>query len=457
MGTVRSSRRVGYAVATAAALLAATAGCGGSSNSGSDKSLTMWTFKQTHVKALEAAAASFKAKTGITVKITAYSPDDTFSSKVQSAAATHNLADVLEVHAAGEDWAFGGSGILTDLAPKYDAAWKGQFLPGVANASIVTDAIYQKSLTPKAREKGVKKGQMFTVPFTAGTFGIIYANKSKLQAAGVNPAKPPKTWEELISWIKATHDKDAASGGITLGLKSTSTGFNWAMEPLAYGYLGKPTYQALFGQDPAQSWGSPHGQQVLKLYDEITPYWTAGSQALAIDEADQAFAQGKSAFDIGGTFTLAGLKQDGMDSSNILAFGLPAAQGSANMDLKLAPIALIGLAISGQTKNENAALQWAKFLTTKDQAGAFAQASLDLPATDLGAAASTLVGPDLASLEAVFGSGDNAFNQGDSTFMGPSWDFEKAGDVLVRMSPLKELNPATANTQIGVYSTSTWK
>lgn len=457
MGTVRSRRRVVYAVVAAASLLAAIAGCGGSGSSGGDKSLTMWTFKQTHVKALEAAAASFKAKTGITVKITAYTPDDTFSSKVQSAAATHNLADVLEVHAAGEDWALGASGILTDLTPKYEAAWKGQFLQGIADAGLVTDAIYQKSLKPKAREKGVKKGQMFTVPFTAGTFGIIYASKSKLQAAGINPAKPPKTYEELISWIKATHDKDPAAGGITLGLKSTSTGFDWAMEPLAFGYLGKPTYQALFGQDPAKSWGSPHGQEVLKLYDELTPYWTAGSQALAIDDADRAFTQGRSAFDIGGTFTLAALKQDGMDSSNILAFGLPPAQGSVNMDLKLAPIALTGLAISSQTKNENAALQWAKFLTAKDQAGAFAQASLDLPATDLGADAGTLVGPDLASLEAVFGSGDNAFNPSDQTFMGPTWDIEKAGDVLVKMSPLKELNPATANTQIGVYSISTWK
>src|SRR4051794_21427006 len=67
-GRRRSRKRVVHAVAASTALLAATAGCGGG-GSGGGNTLTMWTFKQTHVKALEAAAAGFKAKTGITVKI----------------------------------------------------------------------------------------------------------------------------------------------------------------------------------------------------------------------------------------------------------------------------------------------------------------------------------------------------------------------------------------------------
>ncbi|MEV5703748.1 extracellular solute-binding protein [Actinoallomurus sp. NPDC052274] len=460
MGTgLRTSRkRVVHAVAAATALLAATTGCaGGSGGSGGGKTLTMWTFKQTHVKALEAAAASFTAKTGITVKITAYTPDDTYTSKVQSAAAAHNLADVLELHAAGEDRVFGASGILTDLASSVDAGWKGQYLQGTADAGLVTDSVYQASQKPKSPWKGIKKGQMFDVPFTAGTFGIVFANKSKLQAAGIDPTKPPKTWEELISWIKATHDKDPAAGGIAMGLKVTSTAFDWALQPLTYAYLGKPAYQALFGQDRSQAWGSPNGQRALTVYDKITPYWTAGSQTLGIDDADQAFAQGKSAFDIGGTFTMASIKQDGMDPGDIVAFGLPAAQGSAVQDFKLAPIALTGLGISAQSKNQKAALQWVRYLSDKEQAGAFAQASLDLPATDLGADASRLVGKDLSSLEAVFGTGDNAYDASNSTFSSSSWDIEKAGDLLVKMSPLKELSPAALNTRLGAYAASTWK
>jgi multiple sugar transport system substrate-binding protein len=455
---VRRKKRVLGAVAAAVALVAGATACGGSSGGGSGgTTLTMWTFKQSHVKALEAAAAAFKAKTGITVNITAYTPDATFTSKVQSAAATHTVADVLEVHAAGEDRVFGGAGILTDLASTVNAAWKARFLKGTADSGLITQAVYQASLLPKATDPGVKVGQLFSVPFTAGTFGIIFANKSKLQAAGLDPSKPPTTWEQLISWMKATDTKDPQAGGVTLGLNVSSTGFDWLLQPLAFAYLGKADYQALFGKDASKAWGSPAGQKVLSLYNEITSYWTPGTQTLGIDDADRAFAQGKSAFDIGGTFTMASLQQDGMDPNNIVAFGLPAAQGSAVSDFKLQAIALTGLSISAQSKNQAADLQWIDFLTTQAQAGAFAQAAYDLPATDLGANAAKLVGPNLSSLEAVFGTGPNAYNPGDTTFMGPTWDITSAGNLVVQMSPLKEASPAGTNSKLGAYTANTWK
>ena len=154
---------------------------------------------------------------------------------------------------------------------------------------------------------------------------------------------------------------------------------------------------------------------------------------------------------------MSALQQDGMNPDDIVAFGLPAATGGAISDLKLAPIALTGLAISSQTKNQAAAVRWLNFLTGQQQAGAFAQTSFDLPGTDLGAQASTLVGPHLSSLEAVFGSGPNAYNPGDNTFMSPVWDITVAGDLVVKMSPLRELNAASLNSQLGVYCANGWK
>jgi multiple sugar transport system substrate-binding protein len=338
-----------------------------------------------------------------------------------------------------------------------DSTWRARFLAGTADTGLVSDAVYQESLNAKSTHKGVKTGQLFSIPFTAGTFGIVFASKSKLAAAGIDPTKPPQTWQGMLSWFQTTKAKDPTGGGVTLGLKSSSTGLDWVLEPLAYGYLGKTNYQALFGKNQTQAWGSPNGQQVLSLYNGITPYWAAGTQTLAIDDADRAFAQGKSAFDIGGTFTMSALEQDGMNPNDIVAFGLPAATGGAISDLKLAPIALTGLAISSQSKNQADALKWLNFLTTQQQAGAFAQTSLDLPGTDLGANASKLVGPHLSSLEAVFGNGDNAYNPGANTFISPVWDITVAGDLVVKMSPLKELTPAALNSQLGAYVANGWK
>ncbi|TDV46095.1 ABC transporter substrate-binding protein [Actinophytocola oryzae] len=440
--------------ALAATALLATA-CGSDDNAGDTNTLEMWTFKQAHVEPLKAAAAEFEAETGITVNITAYTPDDVFKSKLQTSAQSSDLADVFEVHAAGEDFVLGGSGILADFDSDVDDAWRGQFVAGVADSGKVDEARYQRSLKPEAPDAGIKTGQRFSVPFTIGTFGVIYANKSVLTAAGLDPTKTPKTWGEFISWLQATHAKDAQNGGLTVGLKSPTTGFNWLLEPLAYGYLGKDGYQALFSDDKSKAWGSQNGQKVLDLYNQLTPYWMPGTQTLSIDDADRAFAEGKAAFDLGGTFTLAAIKQGGMDPNEVVYFGVPPAEGGESSELGLAPLALTGLAISGQTSKNESALKWLKFLTKTDQAAKFAQASLDLPGVELD---SDTLGPDLGAMTGVFGSADDgAYDPADVSFFAPAYVDTTAGETLVRMSPLGQADIAKTNSELGSIVATSWQ
>lgn len=440
--------------ALAATALLATA-CGSDDDAGDTTSLEMWTFKQAHVEPLKAAAAEFKEQTGISVNVTAYTPDDVFKSKLQTAAQSNDLADVFEVHAAGEDFVLGGSGILADFAGEVEEAWHGQFVAGVADAGKVDDARYQRSLKPEAPDAGIETGQLFSVPYTIGTFGVIYANKSMLTAAGLDPANPPKTWAEFIAWLQATHAKDSQNGGLTVGLKSPTTGFNWMLQPLAYAYLGKEGYQALFSSDKATAWGSQNGQKVLDLYDQLTPYWMPGTQTLSIDDADRAFAQGKAAFDLGGTFTLAAIKQGGMDPGDVVYFGVPPAEGGASSELGLAPLALTGLSISAQTEKTDAAVTWLKFLTSKEQAAKFAQASLDLPGTELSA---DTLGPDLGAMTEIFGNADDgAYDPSDVSFFAPAYVDTQAGETLIRMSPLGETDAAATNRELGSIVATSWQ
>lgn len=456
MRTRRLSHTI-FAAVSAVALLA-TAACGGEDAGGDAATLEMWTFKQAHVEPLEAAAASFEEETGITVNVTAYTPDDVFKSKLQTAAQSRDLADVFEVHAAGEDFVLGGSGILADFASEVDSAWRADLIDGVADAGKVDEARYQRSLKPEAPDAGIETGQLFSVPFTIGTFGVIYANRSKLVAAGLDPARTPTTWGELVSWLRAVHAKDQRTGGLTVGLKSPTTGFNWLLQPLAHAYLGKEDYQALFSDDPAKAWGSPNGQAVLELYDQLTPYWTPGTQTLSIDDADRAFAQGKSAFVLGGTFTLSAIKQNGMDPGEVVYFGVPPAEGGAESSLGLAPLALTGLSISAQTEKTDAALKWLRYLTSPEQAAKFAQASLDLPGTDLGADTEQALGPDLGAMTGIFGSAaDGAYDPADVSFFAPAYVDTQAGETLVRMSPLGQADPAATNRELGSIVATSWQ
>ncbi|MFC4584898.1 extracellular solute-binding protein [Sphaerisporangium corydalis] len=460
--TPRSAYRATAAAVTALLMVTVMAACsgsdtgsggGGASGAGAS-TLRMWTFKQTHLAALEQAAAEFKKQSGVTVKVEAITPDDAFTAKVQSAAQTKDLPDVLEVHAGGEDFRIGGAGLLADLSPDFPAAKLDRFLPTTKDTGLVTD----ERIKQVTELKGAKAGSLYSVPFTAGTFGIVYANKEKLAAAGLDPATPPKTWEDFIRYLQATTKADPKQGGLSLGLKVHQTGFNWLYAQLAFAYLGKERFQALFGKGTTQGFGAPDAVKTLSLYSQLTPYWIPGATALGIDDADVAFAQGKSAFDVGGTFTLAFLSQNGMKPSNVLTFPVPPPTGGKVTDLRLAALALTGLSVTSTSKAHDAAAKWVDFLTSPQGAGIFASASLDLPATDLGADAEKLLGADLAALQKYFtGPPESTYDAADGSFHPPGYDEAKMSPPLLKLSPLKEADPAATGAQIDAAVAAMWK
>ncbi|GAA2620861.1 hypothetical protein GCM10010399_59890 [Dactylosporangium fulvum] len=444
----RCAWRPALAVLVTLALGATTAACGGNSDSGSssDKTLVMWTFKQPHVKALQKVAEGFQKETGISVKIESYGPDDAYVTKVQAAAQTKNLPDLFEVHTNGDDFTFGAAGLLTDLAKDVDDAWLNSYLPAVKQDGSVTDEYYKKSLAQDAKTKGIQLGQRLSVPLTIGTFGIVYANKQRLADAGITAA--PTTWEEFIADLEKVKAKDPANGGVTLGLKSATTGLEWLMQPMAYGMLGADKFHALFGKDKASNFSSPTGVQALETYGRITPYWMPGTQSLDIDAADLAFAQGKSTFNIGGTFTLAFLAQNGFDASNVLTFPVPAPANGAIKDLSLAPFALTGMSVSSTTKNRAGAIQWLKYLAKADVSATFAKEALDIPSTNLGADPSSAVGPALGAMIKAFGSGPSAYNPGDTSYKPNAYDGTPVANVLIDYTPLKKKSAAEIGAEM---------
>ncbi|WP_327288315.1 ABC transporter substrate-binding protein [Streptomyces sp. NBC_01198] len=443
------------AVATVLSLTPLAACGGGSSGSGDAKSLTMWTFKQSHVAALKNAAAEFKKQTGITVTVQAYGPDDAYTTKVQAAAKTHDLPDVLEVHSDGEDFALGATGIARDISKEVGADWSGLYQKGVQASGTVTPAHYKESIPADSKSHGVKQGQRFSVPLTSGTFGIVMGNKKVLAAAGVT--KPPATYEEFLTDLKATTDKDPKNGGVSLGLKVKATGLTWVLQPLAFGQLGKTSYQALWGQDAAADFSSANGQKVLGEYAQMQPYWMPGTQSLDIDAADQAFAQGKSAWDIGGTFTLAFLQQNGMNPEDVMAFGIPGPAAGAVPKPALAPLALTGLAVSGTSSHPENAEKWMKFLAQPDVASKFAKDATEVPSTELGADAASVMGATLADMTKAFaGTPENTYDPSVNDFRPGSYDQDSMAEILADLTPLKQKDVSTTGKAMAKLNNSFW-
>lgn len=91
-----------------------------------------------------------------------------FTSKIQSAAQSGDLPDVLELHAGGKDLRVGGGGLLGGLAADIPESARQRFLPNTRAAGLVTEQRWAN----QEEVKDAKVGTLFRVPFTAGTFGI---------------------------------------------------------------------------------------------------------------------------------------------------------------------------------------------------------------------------------------------------------------------------------------------
>jgi len=431
------------ALVTAFATVSALAACstGGAS---SEEVLSVWTFKQSEVEALQAVGDAWGSENEMKVEVSVYTPDDAYATKIQSAAKAGTLPDVLSVHSQGEDWKLAQAGIIKDLTDVFDADWQGQFLPGIVDAAAITQTqIDNSGDDPTSTLKDLEAGNFYSVPFLAGTPGVVFARKSLLEAAGVDSATPPASWEEWVESMTATVENDPATGGLVTGLSVPETGLFWLYRPMAYAYLGKDAFYGRDSVDQSPSWDSAESVETLKLYDQLSPLWAPGVLSLGIDQADQAFADGSAAWDVGGTFTLSSLTTFGVDASDISVFPVPPSTTGKIQTIAYPASPLISGAVTNTSKHQDEAVSFLKYLTSVEGAALFASTALDLPATAV--PESALTDPLLKQLVAVI-----ATTSGDETFAPNDFSAQPAGTVLHDASVLLTNLPAKTDTPDGL-------
>lgn len=369
------------AAASSLAVFAALTGCsaGGETD---DNTLTIWTWKQSQVAALEAVGEAWGAENDMTVEVSVYTPDDTYSTRIQSAAQSGGLPDILSLHSQGEDWQLAQAGIIDDLSDHFDSAWQDSFLPGViAGMNLSAEQIENSGDDPTTTLKDLEAGHFYSIPYLAGTPGVVFARTSMLEAAGIDTSAPPQTWQEWVAAMETTVAADPTNGGLVTGLQVPETGYFWLYRPMAYAYLGADAFYGRQGESQDPAWNSPESIATLELYDELTDLWSPGVLALGIDQADQAFAAGQAAWDVGGTFTLSSLTTFGLDADDIMVFPVPAAEGGAVDTVSYQASPLIGASITSQSTHKEEALSFIEYLTSDAGAALFARTALDLPAT----------------------------------------------------------------------------
>ncbi|MDO3678954.1 ABC transporter substrate-binding protein [Paenibacillus ehimensis] len=192
---MRHLSKAALVMATTAILVS---GCGGKDQNGAPaaggsapeagkrQKLSIWTLQQADVNIQEAqkkAAKSFEEKFNAEVEITTF-PYLQLKDRMLAAVAGGEGPDILLL----------------------DQIWVAQY--AAANYVIPIDDYLQKSdikaddYFKGAWEAGSFKNKMYAVPFDVGVWGVLYYNKDMFKAAGLDPEKPPVTWEEFLTYGK---------------------------------------------------------------------------------------------------------------------------------------------------------------------------------------------------------------------------------------------------------------
>ncbi|NJC24467.1 multiple sugar transport system substrate-binding protein [Arthrobacter pigmenti] len=443
----------------ALSLVAALSGCSSSQGASSGEVLTMWTFKQSQVEALQALGDEWGAQNDMTVEVSVYTPDATYKTKVQAAAQSNTLPDILSVNSGGLDWAWAQAGITQDITEEFDESWQSQFLPGVVRAATVTASTIENSGDdPATTLKNLEADHSYSVPYLAGTPGVVFASKKALEAAGVDTSNPPATWDEWISDIEKTVANDPTNGGIVTGLKVPETGYLWLYRPLSYAYLGPDGFEGRQSNAQDPSWTSNESVKTLELYDQLTPLWSPGVLNLDIDQADQSFASGKAAWVVGGTYTLSSLTTFGMDASDVMVFPVPSPSGGEISRLSYQAAPLVNGAVTTTSEHKEEAISFLKYITSVEGAELFAKEAQDLPATQISSSAlSSELLEQLVGLVTPDESGGEPFNANDRSADPPASNIAHTSAVALANLPAKSAPVSSVASTLADLYEAAWE
>lgn len=346
-------------------LMVLSMGCGKREGARSGE-LLLWHWMTDREDALQRLADHYQQKTGLKVRIELYAPSDAYASKVRAAVQTGTLPDIFGVLGESRDLAsFINSGYLANLQEAMNASdhsWRKQFFPKALAASTF-EAGNQYQVPPG----------IYGAPIDVTNIQMLY-NKDLFRQAGLDPERPPRTWNAFIdAWHRL---KAAGIPGFASGWGET-----WMIDCFANNYafniMGEQKVLDTFrGRVP---YTDPDWIRVLGLFEQMREegLLVSGVVTMINKTAEQTFANGKAAFAFNGSWCVNVYK--GMNPN--LSFGVlfPPAVSKEH------PMAIWGGAgstfmVSAKSPNREQAINFLKWLTAPEQQIVLSKETLNLPA-----------------------------------------------------------------------------
>ncbi len=193
---------------------------------------------------VEAFAADFmKANPDIEIKIESV-PEADYFQKLLPALAAGSGPDTFQIP-AGQVLTYARAGVLQPL----DAS--------VANAKQIT-----ADFVPGSIERLMIDGKYYGLPVDTQTIVLFY-NPKLFREAGLDPDKPPQTWDEVIKYAKAMTKRDSA--GVTTQMGLATGGYGPVISSLMI-QNGAPLWDAKAGLPDLDS---PKAAEALQFAADI--------------------------------------------------------------------------------------------------------------------------------------------------------------------------------------------
>ena len=132
-------------------------------------------------------------------------------------------------------------------------------------------------------------GKVYGVPFQRST-PVMYYNKDAFAEAGLDPEKPPMTWDELISVAQKLTKREGertTRWGIELPLEA----FNWFYYALTYSNGG----ETLSADGTKVLWDQPKNIEALQFWHDLVNKYKVTPPYTPWNDGPQEFAAGKTA------------------------------------------------------------------------------------------------------------------------------------------------------------------
>lgn len=249
------------------------------------------------------------ANPNVTIEITVLE-NEAFKSRLVTVMQAGDPPDLFQSWGGGVLWQFADAGLVRDISPELTGEWKDSFS---AQAAL---------------ELYGKDGGYYGVPWNWGAVGFFY-NKALFAQAGLDPATPPATWEELLAAIDAL--KAAGITPISLGEQDKWPGHFWWVY-LALRLGGGDAFLNAYNRDGAFT-DAPFVQAGEYLSQLVaTEPFQNGFMAMNYGQQAGLMGDGQAAMELMGQWApgaQAGNSQNGGIGDDLGFFPFPVIEGGA--------------------------------------------------------------------------------------------------------------------------------